>query len=655
MAPHSHGHTKPMSATNLCSSMNNSFLMGGVDKRRYRRKPKGLMYRIFWSSLPRRLFVSFVMLYLAVFHVLAPIGEWILSEVLYTAKESYNTRKTNKAILEGLVHGPRFDQLPSIKQERNYLTRLAFERDTLKKTGSKSHQLPEYWQILEQIVPEWFHRFDSDIVHIKTTHKNQKHNQENTKHANGEKLPIVNADDGGDDKTSDKKENTNADEATHENNELSGKGDIQHKSSEIDRIPSIISKKANTRYQKEISGTSRHLTVKGGIYIAEDADANEPGAILPLRTLDNMYDLGANFSSCDASQTPTGTTLVVQTSIDRMWILQETCSRWSSDPIVATVFVPHSSSNPQDEEQILLTELETTSQKLLKECPNLTLVRYEADHIESLQGRYPVNRLRNVALDLVQTSHVLMMDVDFVPSRDLARLVGAAIQSSNESGVHRALVVPAFEKKAPKSCNDSTEPAKCMSNFLKDDSSFLPQTFEELQECNEEKECVVFQSEFNWDGHSTTDSGSWIRKVWYEETKTDASEKRFKTIPCFHTARYEPYVVIEWCPITNNSNDESSPISPYYDERFYGYGKNKIQLISHLRRSNTKFEILPEGFLVHNPHPESSTKETWLNKDHSNDLHATMDALYSQFMAELDVKYKDVHEDSVKICERHAK
>lgn len=632
--------------------MNNSFLMGGVDKRRYRRKPKGLMYRIFWSSLPRRLFVSFAMLYLAIYHVLVPIGEWILSELLYTAKESYNMRKTNKAILEGLVHGPKFDELPSIKQERNYLNRLGFERDTLQKTGDKAHNLQEHWQVLEQIVPEWFHRFDADIVHLKPQSKNQKHDPDA---ANGGNMESGDTDDGGDDKTAEKKETTssnknNSAKKPRKENESPINSDAKRKSSDLD---TDTSNKTRKRYHKEISGSSRHLSVKGGIYIAEDADAKEDQEVLlPLRTLHNMYEVGVNYSSCNAAQTQHGTTLVVQTSIDRLWILQETCSRWSTDPLVATVFVPHSSSTPEDEENLLLAELDTTAQKLLKECPNLTLVRYEADHIESLQGRYPVNRLRNVGLDLVQTSHVLMIDVDFVPSRDLASLVGAAIQTTKDNDLQTALVVPAFETKAPKSCDDATDPVQCMSKFLKEDGAFLPQTFDELEKCyNEEKECVVFQSEYNLAGHSTTMSDRWMKKDWYET----ATEHKFKSIPCFHTSRYEPYVVIEWCPTRDNKNADGLPISPYYDERFYGYGKNKIELVSHLRRSNTRFEILPEGFLVHNPHPESSTKETWLNKDHSSDLHATMDALYTQFLAELDVKYKDVHEDSIKLCKPPAK
>ena len=58
-----------------------------------------------------------------------------------------------------------------------------------------------------------------------------------------------------------------------------------------------------------------------------------------LRTLHTMEML-SNSSHCPAnlSETDIETTLVVQSSLDRIWILAETCLRWS-DPIVAIVAI----------------------------------------------------------------------------------------------------------------------------------------------------------------------------------------------------------------------------------------------------------------------------------------------------------------------------
>ena len=159
--------------------------------------------------------------------------------------------------------------------------------------------------------------------------------------------------------------------------------------------------------------------------------------------------------------------------------------------------------------------------------------------------------------------------------------------------------------------------------------------------------CIVFQSQVNVDGHSTTNSNDWLKRKWYDNNNNNnndennnndpaSSSSPFRSIPCFHTARYEPYVVLEWCrphdddkvvldsntTVTTRNGDKKNkkngnddmdrdrrlllpPMAPNYDERFHGYGKNKIELISHLRKAGYRFVILPEGFLIHNPHPES--------------------------------------------------
>jgi hypothetical protein len=280
---------------------------------------------------------------------------------------------------------------------------------------------------------------------------------------------------------------------------------------------------------------------------------------------------------------------------------------------------------------------------------------------ESTPESYPVNTLRNVALDAVSTSHILMMDVDFIPSQRLDVMIQSTLveqqqQQHAASDVHPtdknddvmdkvAMVIPAFDRVLHPPC---TTHDKC-AEHLRTDPHFIPSDFHELQQCYNNDNCIIFQSMDNWDGHSSTRTELWLQQKWYaDEAGTDgaksssSSKNTVRTIPCFDSLRYEPYVVLRWCPVSSESSASASdqnnsvvPIAPYYDERFHGYGKNKIQLISHLRLMGYRFTVIPNGcFIVHNPHVESSSKMVWNNiQDHT--LHHSMDVLYQTFLNEL--------------------
>jgi hypothetical protein len=320
------------------------------------------------------------------------------------------------------------------------------------------------------------------------------------------------------------------------------------------------------------------------------------------------------------------------------------------------------------------------------ECPQITVLPHvhtnddddEKEGGSKSSSTYPVNIMRNKGLDAVTTSHVLIMDVDLIPSADLGQVIKANIidqistinakEESVGSIPVNAIVVPAFERKVTTPCTDTESCRK----YLADDPNFLPLLFNDLSECIHDKDCIVFQEDMNWEGHHTTQSKKWLQKQWYDNSSTDEDRiilkngekgrrkggivKTIRKIHCFDSLRYEPYVVIPWCPttsiasLTNNSiNNIQRPLTPYYDERFYGYGKNKIQHISHLRFKGVPFYILPQGFVIHHPHPESEVKQVWNDKK-TNALHHAMDTLYTGYIKELNTLYSNVH-DVVPQCE----
>jgi hypothetical protein len=222
------------------------------------------------------------------------------------------------------------------------------------------------------------------------------------------------------------------------------------------------------------------------------------------------------------------------------------------------------------------------------------------------------------------------------------------------------LVVPAFERLLEPPCTSDDDCKK----HLRQDSSFIPHTFNALKECVAGHDCIVFQSMINWEGHHSTRSETWLAGEWYDDnlaaktvrggTRMDTTRRSIKTVQCFDSFRYEPYVVLRWCPAGQSEPQrigQSAPqrIAPYYDERFHGYGKNKIQHVAHLRVMGYQFAILPEGFIVHYPHRESKAKESWKNVKGS-ELHAAMDKLYPEFLKELFIKYHDTVDHMVGLC-----
>ena len=86
---------------------------------------------------------------------------------------------------------------------------------------------------------------------------------------------------------------------------------------------------------------------------------------------------------------------------------------------------------------------------------------------------------------------------------------------------------------------------------------------------------------------------------WFGAPKTSVVSR----LECAFTDFQEPfaytlpyrsrYVILKYTPST-----------PMYDERFVGYGYNKLQLIEHLRTANYKFYLLNHAFMIDLAHKE---------------------------------------------------
>ena len=626
--PHTTSKQSPRYAQQLWGNNCSTFLLGGTyypgkDKKRRQLKRRTLWYRLFCSS-PWRKLLSFVLIgYLLCFHVLRPLA----SHIFDYGRIVFPRRRNGLHWTWLLFDESLLEKIGSVEDERAEALRLVDERQRLQFGSEQRHAAR--LKTLERIVPGWYHRNDEHAEQNKIVEEKLREAERMME----EREPPRKKDD----ESHREEVHTNAEKERQRKNTNNQKKDLDHlDGNHLD---------VTTDNAKE----KRRPTNSSSEYAAG------------VRTLDNMH-LFRNKSSCplEMDLVDIRVTLVIQSTQDRLWILKRTCQRWT-DPITLVLFL--------DSVENATAADATIAQN--GDCPQLTIVRHIMDSSLGENGKdmYPVNRLRNLGLDVVQTSHVLMTDIDFVPSEGLVTKIRAALMVRNSarkqdtessllpSEEREALVVPAFERITPAELCQSSK--KCEPDTLQALRELsLPKSFDELRSCvKDRKECRVFQSHNNWDGHSSTRSDAWLDGKWYNEDELSSGSSvhdkdaridlvRIRTLQCFDSVRYEPYVVLRWC---SSSKERPGPVAPYYDERFHGYGKNKIELISHLRVMGYSFSILPEGFIIHAPHSISKAKRAWESTKESN-LHSNMDHLYPKFLKELVAKYKHEHHGFIKQC-----
>jgi hypothetical protein len=133
-------------------------------------------------------------------------------------------------------------------------------------------------------------------------------------------------------------------------------------------------------------------------------------------------------------------TMVTQTDLSRIARLREICKRWKG-PLVASVFLT---------DALFLDK--TLKESLMKHCTDMTIVSYK--YPGNLERWYPVNKMRNLGIERVQTSHYFMIDIDFLPDEDLKATVNRFLPELNSNRTKTAVVVPAFEY-VGKKCDDT--------------------------------------------------------------------------------------------------------------------------------------------------------------------------------------------------------
>ena len=287
----------------------------------------------------------------------------------------------------------------------------------------------------------------------------------------------------------------------------------------------------------------------------------------------HLYFYGSQYHSTD----PFDVTLVSQLSIDRLQTLEIILKHWIG-PVSLAVY-----ATDYEAWQVIqyLGSLKIAhKQKML------------AVHIVYKQGHlYPVNHLRNTALNAANTPFVFLCDIDFVPMFRLYTYLREAVRVLKPGQKKRALVVPAFETLLYK------------FSYPNDKQTLVSQMNEGKLE--------IFRKSVWEEGHAATNYNKWF-----------TSEHPYKI---HWMPNFEPYIVV--------ANNVSR-----FDERFLGFGWNKVSHIIQLDAEDYEFVVLPHAFMIHLPHAPSSDIARYRGSKRYRECQKN---IKQKFIKDLLVKYGD--------------
>ena len=267
-------------------------------------------------------------------------------------------------------------------------------------------------------------------------------------------------------------------------------------------------------------------------------------------------------------------TLTTQLSMDRLHMVELLSTHWDG-PMSIAIYA-------SDQEAQLVLQY-VYSSPILKSRKDIGI------HIVYKSGNfYPVNYLRNVALVNTHTPYVFLSDVDFLPMVGLNQYLCEAARVLSSG--NRALVIPAFET--------------LLYRFD------FPSNKDELLEMLSDGRVHTFRHNVWPRGHAP---------INYDHWKTAKVPYQIKWAPDF-----EPYILV-----TRNVTK--------YDERFVGFGWNKVSHSMELNAQGYEFVVLPDAFIVHMPHGPSLDIANFRSRKQYRDC---VQVLKREFQRELGDKYE---------------
>ncbi|CAA91997.4 Glycosyltransferase-like protein LARGE [Caenorhabditis elegans] len=277
--------------------------------------------------------------------------------------------------------------------------------------------------------------------------------------------------------------------------------------------------------------------------------------------------------------------MVTQFSKDRLNHFLESANAWRH-PISTAVY-------GKDKDLLDIAKAVT---ELNRTDITIHLVFEEPTESWMLDSLYPINFLRNVAIEHANCKYILMTDVDFVVLGDY----GTIIDQTGNLKQKEVLVIPALEMTYPQLRLN-------LSNFL----SRKDLVIEHLLN----KTIQTFRETIWPSSHVPTNISKWI--------------KSNRTYMVNYEKNYEPYFVIkkEECP--------------FYDQRFGGFGWNKVTHVMQLKMMNYKFLVSPTSFMIHQNHNASKSLKRWRRDPHYQKcLHTLKNKFMKKTASRLGIKLR---------------
>ena len=244
--------------------------------------------------------------------------------------------------------------------------------------------------------------------------------------------------------------------------------------------------------------------------------------------------------------------IATQVSFDKFDTIREMSSHWNG-PISCSVLC---FGDIRQVEEDIKKAIETWPQR--SEPVTFHIVIQERN-----DDPYPVNIMRNFAMNHSSTDYVLILDADFVPNPDAWERILVWLEQRDGMVAldsKSAFIVPAFECVA----RGDQEPVS-----IED----LPQTKEILMQTLLEGWIQPFHFKSWPRGHTPTNFGKWY-----------LASKPYGII---WEPRFEPYVIV-------NRHDV-----PQFWENFVGFGYNKLSFIMELNIAGFHFHVLPDVYIIH--------------------------------------------------------